>query len=82
MLVWRLFKSNGGVASCPEDSVVCNGNVAVWVGATVSEPEPKSRRMVRERALLVVLAFGMISAVVWSVFLAWILARTVIRWVF
>jgi len=24
---WRLFRSNAGVASCPEDSVVCNGNV-------------------------------------------------------
>ena len=82
MLVWRLFRSNAGVASCPEDSVVCNGNVPVWVSATVSEPEPKSRRMVRERALLVVLAFGMISAVIWSVFLARILVRAVIRLVF
>ena len=27
ILVWRLFRSNAGVASCPEDSVVCNGNV-------------------------------------------------------
>src|SRR5947208_9879635 len=48
----------------------------------VFQQAAKSRRTVRERALLVVLAFGMILAVVWSVFLARILVRAVIRSVF